>query len=318
MSLLVGLVVSMLVAGAVAALARAGAGSARSGRSRATARLGASAGAGAGASAGAAAGGRLGASASTPAVLSGIPPQRLAAGAVALVLVLMATRWMVLSVAAGALVVLWGRILRDQRADDERRRIESIAKWLEDLRDTLRSSSMGAEEALEHVAVRPPEGIADALTTFATRRRQGFRTEDALVDLADALRHPTADAAVAAIRLVIGGSAGAGRLYGTVDALAAAARDEVTARERVDRTRAIYQHSMKRLVAIGVGLVAYLHVAGGDLLDPYDSPAGQLALLLPLSMWAGCIAWLRSLCRYDLPQRHRPVVESQPTAGAAR
>ena len=121
---------------------------------------------------------------------------------------------------------------------------------------------------------------------------------------------------VAAIRLVIGGSAGAGRLYGTVDALAAAARDEVTARERVDRTRAVYQHSMKRLVMIGAGLVAYLHVAGGDLLDPYDSPGGQMAMLLPLAMWGGCIAWLRGLCRYELPARHRPVPADRDAVGA--
>ena len=107
----------------------------------------------------------------------------------------------VLALAAGALVTLWGRILHDRRADDERRRIEGIAKWLEDLRDTLRSSSIGAEEALEQVAARPPGAIADALQTFVVRRRQGFRTEDALVDLGDALAHPTADAAVAAIRL---------------------------------------------------------------------------------------------------------------------
>ncbi|MFM7251774.1 MAG: type II secretion system F family protein [Ilumatobacteraceae bacterium] len=300
MSLLAGLVAALLVAGALAALSRSGitsgitSGIGRQPRSRA------------------------GASASTPSVLGGLAPQRFAVGAVVLVLVLLANRWMVLAIAAAALVVLWGRILRDQRADDERRRIEGIAKWLEGLRDTLRSSSMGAEEALEHVASRPPDSIADALTTFATRRRQGFRTEDALVDLADALRHPTADAAVAAIRLVIGGSAGAGRLYGTVDALAAAARDEVTARERVDRTRAVYQHSMNRLVAIGAGLVAYLHVAGGDLLDPYDTPSGQLALLLPLAMWAGCIGWLRSLCRYDLPERHRTEADLAQTTGAAR
>lgn len=296
MSLLAGLVVALLTAGALAALSRAGVASVVGRQPRR----------------------RAGVSASTPSALSGLAPQRLAAGAAGFVLVLLATRWLVLAIAAAVLIVLWGRILRDQRADDERRRIEGIAKWLEDLRDTLRSSSMGAEEALEHVAARPPDSIADALTTFATRRRQGFRTEDALVDLADALRHPTADAAVAAIRLVIGGSAGAGRLYGTVDALAAAARDEVTARERVDRTRAVYQHSMKRLVAIGAGLVAYLHVAGGDLLDPYDTPSGQVALLLPLAMWAGCIAWLRSLCRYDLPERHRPEAVIAQATGAAR
>lgn len=250
--------------------------------------------------------GRRATSASTPGVLEGLGSQRVIAGLATGAVVLLATRWIVLALGACGLVALWGRILHDRRADDERRRIEGIAKWLEDLRDTLRSSSIGAEEALEQVAARPPDSISEALQTFVTRRRQGFRTEDALVDLGDAMAHPTADAAVAAIRLVIGGSAGAGRLYATVDALAAAARDEVTARERVDRTRAVYQHSMKRLVIIGAALVGYLHVAGGDLLDPYDSPGGQLALLLPLAMWGGCIAWLRSLCRYELPTRHRP------------
>jgi hypothetical protein len=157
------------------------------------------------------------------------------------VIVLLATRWLVLAVLTAALVAMWGRLLHDRRADEERARLEGIAKWLEDLRDTLRGSAVAAEEALEQVAARPPQAIADALHTFAHRRRLGFRTEDALADLADDLAHPTSDAAIAAIRLVIGGSAGAGRLHGTVHALAAAARHEVTARERIDRTRAIYR-----------------------------------------------------------------------------
>lgn len=247
------------------------------------------------------------ASASTPSWWVGLGAARITRGAVIGMVVLFATRWLLLGLLAGVLAVLWGRILHDSRAADERARVEGIAKWLEDLRDTLRSSSMGAEEALEEVARRPPEAIEQALTRFAHRRRQGFRTDDALLDLSDDLAHPTSDAAIAAIRLVVSGSTGAGRLFGTVDALADAARDEVAARERVDRTRAVYQASMKRLVVIGCGLVGYLHVAGGELLDPYDAPVGQVALAVPLAMWVGCIAWLRSLCRYELPARHRKV-----------
>ncbi|HAP75804.1 MAG TPA: hypothetical protein DCR14_06940 [Acidimicrobiaceae bacterium] len=243
------------------------------------------------------------ASASTPGMLSGLGGARVAAGAAVAVLVLLATRWLALAVLAGGMATLWGRLLHDRRADEERRRVEGIAKWLEDLRDTLRGSAMGAEEALEHVAARPPVAIAAPLHTFLLRRRQGFRTEDALADLGEALAHPTADAAIAAIRLVVSGTAGAGRLYPTVNALAAAARDEVSARERVDRTRAVYQTSMKRLVIIGGGLLAYLRFMGGDLLDPYSTPAGQVVLLFPLGMWLGCVLWLRSLCRYDLPRR---------------
>ncbi|MFZ4719759.1 MAG: type II secretion system F family protein [Ilumatobacteraceae bacterium] len=245
------------------------------------------------------------ASASTPSMFADIAVARLVAAAVAGFAVLLATGWVLLAVLTGLLTALWGRLLHDGRADEERHRVEGIAKWLEDLRDTLRGSSMGAEEALEHVAARPPEAIAVPLRQFLHRRRQGFRTEDALDDLAEALAHPTADAAIAAIRLVVGGTTSAGRLHGTVQALAAAARDEVTARERIDRTRAIYQGSMRRLVLIGAALVGYLRLAGGDLLQPYGTAVGQVVLALPLAMWTGCMLWLRSLCRYDLPARAR-------------
>lgn len=244
-------------------------------------------------------------STSTASVLSGLERGRLIAAAVLAFAVIMGTGWVLLSLAVGALVTFWGRLLHDRRADDERARVEAIAKWLEDLRDTLRGSAIGAEEALEQVASRPPEAIAVPLHHFVLRRRQGFRTDDALADLADELAHPTADAAIAALRLVVGGSAGAGRLHGTVQALAAAARDEVTARERIDRTRAVYQQSMQRLVVIGAVLIGYLRFAAADLLRPYGTPVGQVLLGLPLAMWAGCVLWLRSLCRYELPRRAR-------------
>ena len=234
---------------------------------------------------------------------------RLALAAASGFLVLLATRWLMLSLLVAAMVFSWKRLLHDQRADDERRRIEGIAKWLEDLRDTLRGSAVGAEEALEHVALRPPVAIAAPLQHFSQHRRQGYRTENALADLAEELAHPTADAAIAAICLVIGGSTGAGRLYGTVNSLAAAARYEVTARERIDRTRAVYQSSMKRLVVIGALLVAYLRFAAGGLLDPYNTPGGQVVLLLPLSLWLGCVLWLRSLCRYESTGHYRLAAE---------
>ena len=43
----------------------------------------------------------------------------------------------------------------------------------------------------------------------------------------------------------------------------------------------------------------------GDLLAPYSTATGQVVLLLPLGLWFGCVLWLRSLCRYDLPARVR-------------
>lgn len=247
---------------------------------------------------------------SMPAIDAGRLGAALAVGAVVLVL----SRWPVLAAVAAGLTLVWRSLLHDERSAQERLRIEGIAKWLEDLRDTLRGSSVGAEEALEQVALRAPDAVRAPLATFVLRRRQGFRTEDALTDLADELAHPTSDAAIAAIRLVVTGSAGSGRLFQTVTALAAAARDEVRARERVDRTRAVYRTSMTRLVVIAALLVGYLRLGAGDLLAPYGTPAGQVVLLLPLALWAGCILWLRSLCRYEVPARYR--ISGSSTGGS--
>jgi len=234
-----------------------------------------------------------------PSRLDGVTSERVAAAAAVGVVVLLATRFVALALLAAAAVITWRRLLHDERADDERRRLEAIASWLEDLRDALRGSSMGVEEALEHVALRPPAAIAAPLARFVHRRRQGHRIDEALDRLALDLDHPTATAAVASLRLVVSGSTGAGRLHPTVSALAAAARDEVRARERIDRTRAVYQASMKRLVVIATALLLYLRFAAGDLLAPYATAAGQLFLVVPLAMWVGCVFWLRSLCGYE-------------------
>jgi hypothetical protein len=264
---------------------------------------------------------------SAPSMVRGLGADRLALGAAVGFVTLLASRWVLLAVTMAVLAALWARLMHDNSAMIERRRIEGIATWLEDLRDTLRGSSVGAEEALEHVARRPPEALRVELTTYAVRRQQGLRTEDALSELAEQIAHPTSDAAVAAIRLVVTGAAGSGRLFATVDALAAAARDEVRARERIDRTRSIYQASMKRLVVIAVALIAYLRFAAGPLLDPYATPAGQVVLAIPLGMWIACLAWLRRMCRYEAPRRYRiigstplppPVFPAQPTSTAPR
>lgn len=235
---------------------------------------------------------------------------RLLAAIIVATVVLMATRLLALAVTSGLLVATWRRLLDDETARADRRRLEGIATWLDDLRDTLRGSSVGVEEALDRVAARPPDAIADPLADYVRRRSQGTRVEDALVELADDLAHPTADGAIAALRLVAGGTAGAGRLHPTVSALALAARDEVRARDRIDRTRAIYRSSMQRLIVIAGALVLYLNVAAGDLLEPYGTPAGQVFLAVPLSLWVGCVLWLRRLCRFEAPLRYRIVGSS--------
>jgi hypothetical protein len=183
--------------------------------------------------------------------------------------------------------------------------IEAVAQWLEDLRDVVRRSSVAIETAIDLVAEDSTGMLAEPMAQFLRRRRQGRRLPEALAGLADDIGHPTADAAVAALVLVVGGGAGGGRVFDTLDELSMAARDEMRARDEIDRTRRVFERAMRRLVVLTVLFVTGLVVFAPDLLAPYQSLAGQIWLLIPLGLWAFCLVSLRRLMRYNLGARYR-------------
>lgn len=238
-------------------------------------------------------------------------PQRAAhqsqivAALVVATVVLFTTRWLIGAAAAGLLVGGWRWLFVVSDAEAERAKVQAIAKWLEDLRDVVRRSSVGVETALEMVAENAHGVLAGSFDRFVLRRRQGVRVSVALGELADSVAHPTFDAAAAAIVLVVDGAAGGGRLYDTLDELAMAARDESRAREEIDRIRRTYQRAMRRLVVMTVLFVAGLYTFAGNLVAPYRSAAGQTWLIIPCALWAVCLIWLRRLTRYDLGARYR-------------
>ena len=106
--------------------------------------------------------------------------------------------------------------------------------------------------------------------------------DEALLALAADLDHPTSDMAIAAMLFAYGHASGS-TLYDTFEELAATARDELTARDQIDRLRARFESSMRRMLVILAALIAYLLIASGDTLDEYDTPAGQVYLVVPIA-----------------------------------
>jgi tight adherence protein B len=231
------------------------------------------------------------------------PKERVAIGAVIGFLVVLLSGWVLAGVGVAVLVVVWGRVFRATEATGQRRRLEALAKWLEDLRDLVRGSNLSLEQALEQTGRSAPMVLRAELERFVGRRRRGVPLDDGLIALADELAHPTADAAIAAM-LLASGTSGAS-LHHTLSELASVARDEVKARRSSDRLRAAYEATMRRLIVITMIIVGGLRVFASQRLAPLTTPPGQVWLLIPLSVWAGAIMWLRSLSRYELPRRYR-------------
>jgi hypothetical protein len=224
-------------------------------------------------------------------------PATVVTAVVAGVLVMVVTRWLVAAVAAAGLVVVWSGLFQSSVATAERRRVAAIAKWLEDLRDLQRGSNLDLPQALDRSALRAPRDIEAELGRFVDRIRHHSPLDEALLALAVELDHPTSDMAIAAMLFAYGHASGS-TLYDTFEELAVSARDELAARDQIDRLRTRFESAMRRMLVILAALIAYLLVASGETLAEYDTPTGQAYLVVPIGIWAFALWWLRSLSRY--------------------
>ena len=219
---------------------------------------------------------------------------RLALGVGAAVLVGAATGWPVGAVLAG--LAGWGApgllagAARHQAAVG---RIEAVAGWAEMLRDTM-AASAGLEQAIVATATLAPLPIRAEVATLAARL-DSERLAPALRSFADEVADPTCDLVVAA--LVLAADHQAQRLGELLGTLAQAARDQATMRLRVEAGRARTRTSVKVIVGATGTLVAGLALVDRGYLSPYDSPTGQLVLVLVGAMFALSFVWLARMTR---------------------
>lgn len=186
--------------------------------------------------------------------------------------------------------VLLGGARRHQAAVG---RIEAIAGWAEMLRDTL-AGSAGLEQAIVATAAVAPLPIRGEVATLAVRL-EGERLGPALRAFADEVADPTCDLVVAA--LILAAEHQAQRLGDLLGSLAAAARDQATMRLRVEAGRARARTSVRVIVGATGALVLGLALLNRGYLAPYDSPTGQLVLLLVGGVFAMAFVWLARMTR---------------------
>jgi Flp pilus assembly protein TadB len=116
--------------------------------------------------------------------------------------------------------------------------------------------------------------------------------EQALLGLAAELDDPaSADPIIAA--LVLHARRRGDRLTEVLTGLARTARAELDLRRRVVAGRAELRRGVVIIIAISLGMVAYLAVFNRAFIAPYASPAGQLALAVVLGMFGAGFLVLR-------------------------
>jgi Flp pilus assembly protein TadB len=211
-----------------------------------------------------------------------------------------ATGWLVAALLASGVVVAVPRAVA-ARADRNCHlaRTEAVAVWAEMIRDNI-AGAAGLEQALVASAAVAPKAIRPELRRFSGRLDR-MATVDALGRLGTELDHPSADLVVVA--LVNAARMEARELGPLLGRLAETIRADVRMRQRVEVGRARIRTSARIVVATTVITIAFLFVFSRQLLEAYNSTAGQLWLVLVGGVFALGGWMLHAYGQIDMPER---------------
>jgi Flp pilus assembly protein TadB len=239
-------------------------------------------------------------------------PVRLAGTLAAAAVVLVLTGWPVGAILAGLTVWALPALFSGEKQRAARiARLEAIAAWTELLHATL-GGAAGLEQAIVVTAPTAPEPIRAPVLMLAEALRGGTPLPQALRAFADDLADPTADVVIAA--LLLASRQAAGNLGAALAGLAAAARENVAARRRVEKSRARAATDARLVIATTLVMAVGLVVFNREFLSPYDSVAGQVMLAVIGAMFAIGIRWLHRMSRQAEPAR---VLDLQPPTDQA-
>lgn len=215
--------------------------------------------------------------------------------------VLVLTRWLVAAVAAFLLVLFWSRLFGSGReARDSILKIEALAAWTESLRDTV-AGAVGLEQAIPATVHAAGPAIAADLQALSDRLRVRVPLPEALQRFADDIDDSGADLIVAA--LILNARLRGPGLRDVLTSLASSARAELEMRQRVNAGRRSTQRSVQIVVGVTVLFVVGLRLFNPGYVEPYGTPAGQVALLVVIGFFAAGIVWLRRLSKFETPER---------------
>ena len=213
----------------------------------------------------------------------------------------LATGWAVGAALAGLACWALPRVLgRDPEHARRVARIEAVATWTEMLRDTL-SAAAGLEQAILATAPLSPPAIRAEITDLAARIENGDRLAPSLRALADHLADPTGDLVIAA--LVLAAEQQARQLGDLLGSLAQAAREQASMRMRVEAGRARTRTSVRVIVGTTLGFAVAVVLLNRPYLSAYDSPGGQVVLLVIGVLFSLGFAWLVRIARVPEPTR---------------
>ncbi|GAA2810743.1 hypothetical protein GCM10010441_39250 [Kitasatospora paracochleata] len=221
--------------------------------------------------------------------------------AIAGLLVLVTTQWLVAAVAVTLVLLFRDRLFGGAKAEREGLAyIEGLAGWIESLRDTL-AGAVGLEQAIQASARAAAPALRPHLLTMIDRLRAKTPLQAALDQFADDLGDGSADVIIIALK-DNARQRGPG-LRDVLGELAQTARDEADMRRRILASRAGTRRSVQIVTTIVVAVPLGTAIFNPTFVEPYRTVQGQAVLMVVVLFFTAALVWLRRLSVLKAPDR---------------
>ena len=214
--------------------------------------------------------------------------------------VLIVTHWIVGFVGMVLLVLGWRGLGGAQGERKAIVRLEALATWTESLRDTI-AGAVGLEQAIPASQRAAAPSLQEPLGRLVDRLRTRMPMPEALRLFADDLDDPSADLIIAA--LIINARLRGPGLRDLLGALSGSVREELDMRRKVGSERRSTRRSAQIVTIISVALVLALAFLNKSYLQGYDSPLGQVILIIVVALYAAGFLWMRKLASFTPVER---------------
>ncbi len=230
------------------------------------------------------------------------------------VLTWLVSGWALAVVLFPLLVVGVPALLRSSASSTDVAQLTAIEQWTRGMSGVLTVGS-GIEHAIAASVGSTPPAIAPMVATLAARLNARWPTEAALRAFADDLDDATGD--LVAATLILGAHRRGPGLAAVLDDLAATVAEEVRIRRGIEADRA-KPRTTARWVTYLTLFVLSLLALNERYIAPYKTPLGQIALAAFLSLYVGCLLWLRAMTRGTPTPRFLPPPRVAAGRGGSR
>ncbi|WP_276973150.1 type II secretion system F family protein [Ferrimicrobium acidiphilum] len=227
-------------------------------------------------------------------------PRQLILSASAMLIVLLFTKLITFAVGAGVVTYVIMPLFSDKRQKHRIALISALASWIEQIRDSLRSSQGLYEVIKSSAEIAPPLMRPALMQMIRTVDQDPLRVKEALLQMAKGFNDETVDMVVGGLVVAVdlGGDSPIVEILST---LAHSARQEIDANRRIkaiqDRSRA----EAKQVVFIVAAIFVFMFSIGKQFLTPYSTPPGYIAAVVVVALFVFGVNRFNRLTAPDLP-----------------